>query len=78
MKKIQRQAKDKLEFINLYVSEHDCRNEVTEIKDLLKLFETITASFICANINQFRSAVAGLNKKVRTLTEMYRSRDSDE
>ncbi|GFY76971.1 hypothetical protein TNIN_285771 [Trichonephila inaurata madagascariensis] len=32
MKKIHCRAKDKLEFKNLHVSEHDCRNEVTEIK----------------------------------------------
>ncbi|GFV75620.1 hypothetical protein TNCV_2240691 [Trichonephila clavipes] len=78
MKKIQSETKDKLEFINLHVSEHDCRNEVTEIKDLLELFETTMDSYICADRNQFRSALSGLHKKVRTLAETYSFRDSDE
>ncbi|GFX93261.1 hypothetical protein TNCV_4761401 [Trichonephila clavipes] len=76
MKKIQRQAKDKLKFINLHASKYDCQNEVTEIKDLLKLFETTKVSFICTNINQFRSAVVGLNQKISTLEETYSSRDT--
>ncbi|GFV75646.1 hypothetical protein TNCV_2240951 [Trichonephila clavipes] len=63
MKKIQRQAMDKLEFINLHVSKHDCRNKVTEIKDLLKLFETSKSSFFCADIKHFRNVVAKLNNQ---------------
>ncbi|GFX93278.1 hypothetical protein TNCV_4761571 [Trichonephila clavipes] len=78
MKKIQRQAKDKLEFINLHVSKHDCQNEVTEIKDLFNLFETTKLSFICANINQFRSAVVGLHQKMSKLEETITSRVTDE
>ncbi|GFV75639.1 hypothetical protein TNCV_2240881 [Trichonephila clavipes] len=77
MKKIQSETKDKLEFINLHVSEHDCRKEVTEINDLLKLFAT-TASFFDEDMNQFRSAVAGLNRKVCTLAITNRLRASDE
>ncbi|GFV75622.1 hypothetical protein TNCV_2240711 [Trichonephila clavipes] len=77
MKKIQSETKDKLEFINLHVFEHDCRKEVTEINDLLKLFAT-TASFFDEDMNQFRSAVAGLNRKVCILAVTNRSRASDE
>ncbi|GFR07495.1 hypothetical protein TNCT_632001 [Trichonephila clavata] len=39
MKKDQGQAKDKLEFIASYLSEHDCQSEVRETQDLIEFFK---------------------------------------
>ncbi|GFV75571.1 hypothetical protein TNCV_2240201 [Trichonephila clavipes] len=77
MKEIQSEARDKVEFITLHVSEHDCQNEVIEIKNLIDLFQRMTF-LILENINQFQSAVAGIKERILTLAETYSSTDSDE
>ncbi|GFV75559.1 hypothetical protein TNCV_2240081 [Trichonephila clavipes] len=78
MKELQGQAKDKLEFITLHISERDYRNEVMEIKYLLNFFRT-TASLIYENINHSEVPWLELKKEyIHSLAETYSSTDSDE
>ncbi|GFX93221.1 hypothetical protein TNCV_4761001 [Trichonephila clavipes] len=77
MKEIQSQARAKVEFISLHVSEQNCQNEVMEMKDLLDSFQTM-ASLILENRNRFQSVVVGIKGRIRTLAETYSSTDSDE
>ncbi|GFR07491.1 hypothetical protein TNCT_631981 [Trichonephila clavata] len=62
MKKDQGQAKDKLEFIASYLSEHDCQSEVRETQDLIAFFETMFSSTY-ETVNPFENAVTGIKER---------------
>ncbi|GFR07497.1 hypothetical protein TNCT_632011 [Trichonephila clavata] len=62
MKKDQGQAKDKLEFIASYLSEHDCQSEVRETQDLIAFFEIMFSSTY-ETVNPFENAVTGIKER---------------
>ncbi|GFY46095.1 hypothetical protein TNIN_287031 [Trichonephila inaurata madagascariensis] len=73
VKVMQGHAKAKLEFI----TSHDCRNESTDIKNILDLSRS-SSSLICEVTNRFQSNIAGITEQIRILAESCSSTDSHE